>query len=331
MLVGATCLHVPNTVRGAPHLYLHTNSYYLHDSGSDAHLCNSRSLFIEGSLRRTRVAVGGIEGRAPVICEWEGDIRYGLKGGELLLRRVLFCPDSSIGVAAGSGYEPTVLVSTSRLVKENKVGVYFVEGGCRVDIIRDNKVIHTFQPRDSGLFVDQSIMQRVSFSAHTLGEKGNKSHYEGSDSVASAPKLPLKRRLGEKERAALTKLIHKRIHNGKTQRVLAFLKEAYGERLHHEEPCDACALSHARRHPVPKKARRRATRKGERLHFDVFTSPWRSDTRCKYLLVVVDEFSDFVFCRGFLVSFFCPRWLKPYEVAWKLVTFSLCFKCVNIC
>ena len=50
--------------------------------------------------------------------------------------------------------------------------------------------------------------------------------------------------------------------------------------------------------PAPKQSYRRAKRVGERLHFDVFTSSYRSDTGCKYMLVVVDDKSGYVWAFG---------------------------------
>jgi hypothetical protein len=50
--------------------------------------------------------------------------------------------------------------------------------------------------------------------------------------------------------------------------------------------------------PIKKTVHRKAKRVGERLHFDLFTSSVRSSDGCKYLLVVVDEFSGFVWAFG---------------------------------
>ena len=34
------------------------------------------------------------------------------------------------------------------------------------------------------------------------------------------------------------------------------------------------------------------------MHYDVFTSSFRSDSGCKYLLVVIDEYSGFIWAFG---------------------------------
>jgi len=96
--------------------------------------------------------------------------------------------------------------------------------------------------------------------------------------------------------------LHNRIHFGKTQSVLSAIKKAYGEKVDVDfacsESCDACAWAKAKRHPRDRVSVRKATRRGERLHFDLFISPFRSIDGKIYLLVVVDEYSKFVYVRG---------------------------------
>ena len=112
-----------------------------------------------------------------------------------------------------------------------------------------------------------------------------------------------KSKLSVKQRAKLAELLHKRMHFGKTQPTIDALKRAYGDDVANLcddewDACDACNWAKAKFKPCPKSSHRKATRIGERLHFDVFTSPWRSDTGCKYLLVVVDEYSSYVWAFG---------------------------------
>ena len=97
------------------------------------------------------------------------------------------------------------------------------------------------------------------------------------------------------KRKELEKLLHARIHPGKTQPILRALNKAYNEIFNlHDVPCDACCFAKGKYRPVKLAARRRATRVGERLHYDIFTAGVRSSRfGVKYLLVVIDEFSDF--------------------------------------
>ena len=98
------------------------------------------------------------------------------------------------------------------------------------------------------------------------------------------------------KRKELQKLLHARIHPGKTQPILRALNKAYNEIFNlHDEPCDACCFAKGEYVPVKTAARRRAMRVGERLHYDIFTAGVRSSRfGVKYLLVIIDEFSDYV-------------------------------------
>ena len=106
-------------------------------------------------------------------------------------------------------------------------------------------------------------------------------------------------RLPVAERKKLSKILHQRIHYGKTQYVIDALKDAYDVNFElYDDPCDACMWSKAKFKPKPKHSTRRAKRVGERLHFDVFTSSFRSDSQCKYMLVIIDEYSNYIWAFG---------------------------------
>ena len=111
-----------------------------------------------------------------------------------------------------------------------------------------------------------------------------------------------KRRLSGKKRRALERKLHQRIHFGKTQHIRSTLREVYGVDLDDDffdnEECDACAWAKAKLGSAPKHSHRKATRVGERLHFDVFTSSVRSHNGMKYLLVIADEYSDWIWAYG---------------------------------
>ena len=63
-------------------------------------------------------------------------------------------------------------------------------------------------------------------------------------------------------------------------------------------PCDACAWAKAKHRPVEKGHTRPAQRAGERLSYDLFKAPCRSENGFRWLLVVVDDFSGYVWCFG---------------------------------
>ena len=77
----------------------------------------------------------------------------------VLLKNVLYVPEALIGDS--TVYEPTVLVSTSKLVSECNVGVNFVEGdGGEVEFVRDHKIIGKFKSSSmNGLYVDKRRMR----------------------------------------------------------------------------------------------------------------------------------------------------------------------------
>ena len=109
-----------------------------------------------------------------------------------------------------------------------------------------------------------------------------------------------KPQISKREREVLLRKLHARLHFGKTRMTLDALKDAYGIDFDDacSVPCDACAWAKAKHAPVSKTSTRKAARVGARLHYDVFTAGARSDSGCKYLLVVVDEKSDHVWVFG---------------------------------
>lgn len=109
-----------------------------------------------------------------------------------------------------------------------------------------------------------------------------------------------KPQMSKREREVLLKKLHARLHFGKTRTILNALKNAYGIDFVDAcaLPCDACQWAKAKHSPVSKASTRKAVRVGGRLHYDVFTAGARSDSGCKYMLIVVDEFSDHVWCFG---------------------------------
>ena len=107
--------------------------------------------------------------------------------------------------------------------------------------------------------------------------------------------VPLKGGAKAKE---ISRLLHRRLHFGKTRLTIKHLEKAYGVKISFDECCDACLWAKARLKPAPTCSHRKATKVGERLHYDVFTSPVRSDTQLKYLLVVIDEYSGYIWAYG---------------------------------
>ena len=96
-----------------------------------------------------------------------------------------------------------------------------------------------------------------------------------------------------RQRMAYGKLIHARMHHGRSSNVLSALKKAYGDRYEEDrDPCDACMYAKARMITRSKTHRRTAKHLGDRLHYDLFHGPSRSEEGYKYVLVVIDEFTS---------------------------------------
>ena len=102
----------------------------------------------------------------------------------------------------------------------------------------------------------------------------------------------------------LARKLHNRMHFGKTKPVLDFIKKAYGldaEELKKltEDPCDACDTAKAKfSKPKHRKERPKPNRPGERIVWDIFTSNKRTKTGIKYMLVIVDLYSDYTWVYG---------------------------------
>jgi hypothetical protein len=100
-------------------------------------------------------------------------------------------------------------------------------------------------------------------------------------------------RYTSKQRKAYGKLIHARTHMGHSSNVMSALRKAYGDKLEEDnDPCDACMWAKARMNSRGKVSRRSAKRLGDRLHYDLFQGPSRSEEGFKYVLVVIDEFTS---------------------------------------
>jgi len=136
---------------------------FLHDSGSNANLSNIKTVFVKGSLKKCDVNVFGInedDSIQAMHASWRGDVVYKVNENEsVVLKNVLYVPDAMIGES--TVYEPTVLISTSKMVNECNVGVSFVDGeGGEVEFVRDRKIIGKFKSSSmNGLYVDKRRMK----------------------------------------------------------------------------------------------------------------------------------------------------------------------------
>ena len=99
----------------------------------------------------------------------------------------------------------------------------------------------------------------------------------------------------------LVKKLHDRMHFGKTKPVINFLKDAYGleqkdfDQFFENDPCDACGIAKSKiLKPQHKNERPKPTKPGERLAWDIFTAPVRTKEGVKYILIIIDIYSDYI-------------------------------------
>ena len=138
-------------------------------------------------------------------------------------------------------------------------------------------------------------------SEHKNEHENNSDEEKKETTDEKTEKKAKKKKMSREQRRVLEKRLHQRIHFGKTYYVLKTLRDIFEVELGDEffsEECDACAWAKAKFGPRPKHSHRKATRVGERIHYDVFTSSVRTKEGVKYLLAVVDECSDFMWVFG---------------------------------
>ena len=297
------------------------------DSGSDTHLTNNKDIFLSDSIKKCDIYVSGINGNSDrnkvFHATVSGSVRLNLSSSmNVIIHKVLYVPDA---VLVGFS-DRTVLVSVKMLAREKGISTKFDEND--VSFYKDDVLICTSPTIDSNMYLLRNTPSTTTNVIASESEKTEKKKVKDETSDESDVKQRKKKvklvKESEKERVSdrtrntitrrsiltkadrrrrkLARLLHGRIHTGKTSKVYSFLKEAYGDDLVlewlNDEPCDACMWSKGRFKPTPKYSHRKAKRVGERLHYDVFTSSVRSEDGAKYLLVVIDEYSGYIWAYG---------------------------------
>ena len=301
-----------------------TTLQFVIDSGSDAHLTNCEGVFVPGSLRDCNVTVIGINGSSDdktfhvVRC---GDVVMHLsRNMNVLLKEVLHVPNAAILESS----DDSVLVSVRKLAKQNNISTKFDVND--ISFYRGDYLINTFSSLSTKIYslsdysactaaalLMESEMKKSETSLPNKIDHENKkkmiTHNKNSKKKKSKDKVKNERRKysarkvntkAKLARIKLGRLLHGRMHFGKTARVRRFLMNAYGSEIEFsdDEPCDACMWSKGKFTSVPKYSHRKAKRVGERLHYDVFTSSYKADDGSKYLLVIIDEYSGYIFAYG---------------------------------
>ena len=142
---------------------------FMHDSASSTHLITSESQVIPGTLSDCNVIISGVNGESKIEtlhARKRGDVRYDINDNEhIILHGALIAENAKIGDDAEA--DDYVLVSTSKLTRENNIGVHFVAGGDRAELVRDGRVLHSFsvgKSCDKGMYVDKRKQNKKSKS-----------------------------------------------------------------------------------------------------------------------------------------------------------------------
>lgn len=261
--------------------------HFIHDSGSEIHITNTDALFVPNTKRKNNTTIFGVNDTS-VNSECVGDILYKITDTcTLRLRNVHYVPNISLG-------EKTLatLVSTKRLTSENDLGIEFNAGGNKVTF-RDSwgEKVGEFNTLNT-LYTHKRIYMREN-ERPTAILHGDDSKHTEDNRTDTRQCITYATRLTAQRSLQLSQLWHKRIHHSNRGVVGKALERELGI-THTEQQCEHCLSSKAKYAKRPDVSKRKAKRVGERLHFDLFSFAHAPSRRYKYLLVIVDEYSQFV-------------------------------------
>jgi hypothetical protein len=231
-----------------------------------------------------------------------------LVGGKHFLVEVLIAPGAQLGDhPTGSVDEPQVLLGGRLFAKQTGLEVRIAGDGETISVWdQGERLTDQLASQSEGLYVisDDRLNEVTSYKANSQTEVEHEvvrfnvkigfkeKLVEGStvqtDPVKESP-IPVRRKYSAKEKRDFSRLMHRRMHHGKTEAILKALRHAYpGKYEYVREPCDPCAWARSRMKPVPKMSRRKAEYPGQFIHYDVFYMPWVSEEGYWYLLLLVD-------------------------------------------
>jgi hypothetical protein len=108
------------------------------DSGANAHVTDSMSVFIEGTVRDCYVPVAGVHGSKKVARKC-GDVVISLTDDKRVIVTALYVEGVELGESGDNC--PCVLIGVRKFVKEALFGVLFHEDGDHVKFVKENEVI----------------------------------------------------------------------------------------------------------------------------------------------------------------------------------------------
>ena len=309
------------------------NARLMIDCGADEYITNSRSALIESTIKPCLVRIVGVEGEGNGIMAYErGDMNITVAGEKYILHNVIYAEHANISAVQRevSVNEPQVLLSVSKFARDtgfdvrlgtdtasfwrgdvchasvdvSSGGLYEIDE-CQLKNGLPNKCVKRVYGEHDTENVDAARAEVASggcsttCSATPQPTKAMVSYNINYKEKGLAKKGVKKRKRKAERKFDFDTIVHNRWHqtNHFLKRVF---KSAYGDKYKGRElpPCNACAWSKAKLRAKPKTARRKATKNGQKLHYDVFTAPNRSRQRYKYALIAIDEYSSKSFVIG---------------------------------
>lgn len=277
---------------------------FIWDTGSEAHIVNDASICVAGSLSPCHVHIIGVGGEGS-ICKvrQKGKVAMSI-GKKNILLEVLIAQTAHLGETAGLSHEPVVprvLVGGKKFAKDHGLGVFFEADGDTVSIWEGGQKLASATSKSESMYVLSGQHLAKVVEGNDLTIKVNALCAKllwALPGVIHENSNTIKPDQGG-ARNTFSQTIHDRMHHGNSAPIIKALREAYpGKFKFREHPCDACAWSSQRMRSVPKTKRRKAKRRGERMHYDLFIMPYRSYEGFKYLLVLIDEATDMIWIFG---------------------------------
>jgi len=281
------------------------------DTASEGNVVTNSSFLDPGTTVPCFVVLDGIEGHDPINVDMKGQMTLRLGDHVVTMHDVYVAPQAHVLDLKDNNdvYEPTLLMSVRLFTRQFRLGVLFCDDGDTVQIINTHKTASRVIAQSTAIAGNMYIVPFPDTNAPLPSIPSHTKILKTSARSASLPRVPgahdglnthMHTRARKDTKAELLgKLVHRRLHVGKSHPVISALKVAYGDSLvPYEGPCDPCAIARLRMHARSKHSRRKATYRGERIHYDLFTFTTRTPDFIKYVVVFVDEYTSKVWVRG---------------------------------
>ena len=275
------------------------------DSGSEVHVTTNIQMLVPSTIMPCDTQLVGITGdNVPLLAKYKGSVRLVKKDMRSIeLKNVVYCPEIQIGEERGTnGEELQLLVSVDSIKEELELDVFFCHKTNNTYLQKDNVNVVTMTKTQHHKTTSAAGKSKKSLALRKNEKQGDcKETVTGDDETVphdSGTQIvkPTGTVKDMKDNDDTPQSLHARFHPGETKAVIDFLAEGFGVPVAKilKRVCDACAYGKAKLKPRPKKTRFFPSKPGQRLSFDIFVSPWICIGNTKYFLIVVDDYSGYV-------------------------------------